>query len=349
MKLQKLIALISSNFRLPYTFTPASYSDGSLPSPWYSSTFTISGGVVVNSPTLGSELLTDPGLEASYTAGLCDSLSSSGAPTLEESADAHGGSKAQKYTATAEHDGIQYPAQNLTADTWYTCTVYSKRTAGAQTAVRATAYQPGGVTPAVTTFTRKYSDASYTQYQLVKRCNSAVQTFTFTLAIDTHALNHDTVIVDDASMKAIEHTSMFALLPTASWAATVKAQYTWISKAPAGIVARANSKTNPTSFLIAYYINSGDYCYCALDQCVDGVYSNLVQNWSNNPVAGSGHDPASSEWLEIRSVDINTVALYHNNIQVGSNATVNAALARSGNAGLFHLGGGSQVESFFVG
>ena len=42
---------------LPYTFDPSALGDGALPSPWEHTTYTISSGKIVNTPTLESELL----------------------------------------------------------------------------------------------------------------------------------------------------------------------------------------------------------------------------------------------------------------------------------------------------
>src|SRR3990167_3969201 len=81
-------------------------------------TWTIASNAAVNTPTQGAEMFTDPGLEGNYTAGLNDNLTKIGSPIVSQSADVHGGSKAQEFTGVAANDRIQQ-AQTLIVGTWY--------------------------------------------------------------------------------------------------------------------------------------------------------------------------------------------------------------------------------------
>lgn len=48
---------------LPYLINFATLPDGALPNPWTGATWSISGGRLINTPTLNGELLTDGALE----------------------------------------------------------------------------------------------------------------------------------------------------------------------------------------------------------------------------------------------------------------------------------------------
>jgi lysophospholipase L1-like esterase len=85
---------------------------------------------LVITPTEGAELLTDPGLEAAYTAGRCNTMTASGSPTLTESADAHNGTKAQQFKANAQNDRLIFPQVARQANEWYLATGWGKLTAG---------------------------------------------------------------------------------------------------------------------------------------------------------------------------------------------------------------------------
>jgi len=95
---------------LPLEFDFTAMSDGFLPSVFTGTTWAISTGKAINTPTLGAELLTDPGLEGTYTAGKANALTKTGLPTLTESADAHGGSKAQEFTGAAITNAVYWAA-----------------------------------------------------------------------------------------------------------------------------------------------------------------------------------------------------------------------------------------------
>jgi hypothetical protein len=92
-------------------------------------TWTNSGGYAVNNPNLGSEMLSDPSLEATYVNGLCSSLTGSNATFWQENTDVHSGSKAQGIIPTAQWGGVRYDT-SLIGNTWYRCSVYGKLVSG---------------------------------------------------------------------------------------------------------------------------------------------------------------------------------------------------------------------------
>ena len=120
-------------------------------------TWSISGSKLYNTPTLGTEVCSDPGLEATYTSGKCDTLTKGGTPTLAESADVHGGSKAQSFVADAQLENVRLAMTGLTAGTWYSMSQWSKRSAGTKGGVALLTNING------TTMGPRITDANYTQ------------------------------------------------------------------------------------------------------------------------------------------------------------------------------------------
>lgn len=324
---------------LPYTFTPP--VSGAWAAPWVAPTWSANQ----NTPTLGAELLTDPGLEATYTDGLCDSLTKVGSPTVAESADAHGGSKAQAFTSAAVDNIVGIGGLTPTINTWYLFSVWAKRLSGANGSIGLYFHQGGGA-PGAFVYTSGITSASYTQRSVARKTN----TLNNTSVIPAYEFGTpgDAVVVDDMSLKTITESSLFAIVDSQITNQTVRGKWTWTRDGFCGVVARCNLARN--SYLVAYYFaNHPIYSYCVLDKCVNGVTTNLIADWTNTPVAGGGETPTNSQWLEIRCSG-NTVQLFHNDIQVGTDKTVSdAEIVSNTYAGTFSTGGGSQLASFFAG
>ncbi len=330
--------------RLPYAVDFSKLNDGKMPK-WFKTTgWTVSGGDGVCTPTFGEELLTDGGLEAAYVGGLCGSLQKSLTPIIAESADAHGGTKAQSFQGDANAECVRFPNVTPTPNTWYMFTGWGKRTAGTDSHVNMSLDQPGGK-PLTYANPRFWTTPAYTQRKCV-RCTNSTNALTPYAAAQSGTSGYDTVLVDDFSLKTITASTMFALLNGRYKDLTVKAKYTWDRDGICGVVARASAATNPNTFLIAYYFNRDNtYCFCVLDKCVEGVYTNLIATWTNNPVANNGQPPTAAQWLEIKC-NGDTVQMFQNNIQVGTDQTVSDVTGT--NFGVFQTGG-SQLESFFLG
>lgn len=332
---------------LPYTFDPSALSDGALPSPWVGNTFAVSSGVIVNTPTLGIELLTDGGLEATYTAGLCDSLTyKAGTPTVSESADAQAGSKAQSFTGVADNDELSFPLTSISQGIWYVFSGYGKRTAGTSGRTVMRLYQASS-TPAVSSMALGYNDETYIKRTAVKRAVNANQMRPTTHKA-TAASATDTILGDSYSLKAAVAESLFAIIDTRTADMVVKARNNWDGRnGLSGVVAKCNQ--DKTSFLIAYYWlqSSVPLAYCVLEKCVSGIYTQLIATWSNSGGVGNGGMPTASQDLEIRTSGT-TVQLFHNGAQVGTDQTVSdAEITGNTYAGFFETGGNS-ANRFFV-
>lgn len=339
-----MMLMAGAGLILPYSVDFSTVPDGAMPAAFQGAGWSVLGGNGICTPTLGAELLTDPGLEANYTAGLCDSLVvGAGTPTVAQSADVHGGTKAQSFIADADGTSIRFPQITPDDQSFYKFTAWGKRAAGAAGQVLPTLFQIGGV-PALGTFGAPITGAAYAQRGAVQRTKGIGLLFGFP-AYQSGATGYDTVIVDDCSLKKMTEASMMALIP-AVYDVTVKAKYTWDKNSWAGVIARADAAIAPTTYLLATYSMhiSGYFCFVDLYKCVSGVYTNLISTWSNSPGAGGGDFPTALQNIEIRCSGT-TVQLFHNNIQVGADQTVNDVAGTY--AGVIQSGG-SQLESFLA-
>lgn len=338
------VAAGAGGITLPYTFDPSALGDGALPAPWVAPTFSISSGVVINSPSFGSELLTDGGLEANYTSGLCDTLTKGGSPTLAESADAQGGSKAQSFNGAANNEFVRFATITPTTGKWYRFVGYGKRTAGSAGQVAPRLVQTSGV-PAAQTSGKAFTDAAYSIRYVMKR--AANTNAISPAAAYQSGTTYDTVLVDTFSFKQVSSDTP-ALIDSKIVDHIVKTKWNWTQGTISGTVAKASA--DGTSFLVAYYFTQGQtgFVHCILDQCVAGTWSNLIADWTNSPTAGSGAEPTNAQWLTI-SVVGTTAQLFQNDIQVGADVTINAALANNTHVGIYEIGGVSQLAAFFAG
>jgi hypothetical protein len=322
------------SFTLPLYFDASQYST---PFPFQlSPTFSISSGVIVNAPTIGTELLTDPGLEANYTAGLCDTLTLTGAATVAQSVDVHGGTKAQEFTATAFNNRLNWPIVVGTAGSWYLYSVWSKRTAGIAGKVGIKIYQAGALPDENPTAI--ISNAIYTQEKLSYLCTANNNTFVYP-GIQLDIAPFDTVIVDDGSLKQYTTGDLFALLPSASRLASIKIQpSTLIDHTISGCVIWA---TNANSYILAtYYPYAYDHQYICpgLMKCVNGTYTQLITTAVVLAVANA--------WMEIRPVDNTTVGLFYDNTQIGAYQNV---MDVPGNQAGIMISGGNNIKSVYLG
>ena len=291
------------------------------------------------SPTLSAELVSDPTLEGVYTAGLAAGLTKGGSPTVAESADAHGGSKAQSFTPVANANYVSHLINPATTGRIYIATAWGKRTAGTNSKVVLGTGTNG--------FPVAFNQSSYVQRRWVYR---APNTGAIAFGAYQNGTGYDTIIMDDLSVKYItDLAEMFRLWDTGVVDMIAKIKATYGRDGFYGVAAKIDSKTNPQNGLVAYYRNyDNTYCYCILDKIVGGVWTNLISTWSNVPGSGGGQQPTNSQWLEIR-VSGTTVQLYQNNLQVGGNQTVNdAGIVNNTLAGVFGDGGTSLLASFFV-
>jgi hypothetical protein len=283
-------------------------------------TWVLSSGNLNNTPGISDEILSDPGLEATYTSGLCASLLKTVAPTLtDETSDMRSGSHAQKMVATAQSDSVRYQ-YTLTYGTWYSVSGYAKRVAGTT----------GGVKWLVRTglateikVRETITSESYTQ---LKPCIQLAMDTTGIIYVQDTAATFDTVICDDFSLKSLTLADLFYTKDFgASTDVTVDVPITATigESTPVGVVACLDSKTSPANFYVAYItaganagINTiGNQSKIVARKCINGVYTNLYSIDVETLTYAAGYNVKIVK-------DATTVKVYYNNVQKGETYTI---------------------------
>ena len=326
-----------------YEYDFAEMEDGALPDAFTGSTYAISGGKASNTPTLGTELLTDGSLEATYTDGLCASLVKAGTPTLEESADAHEGSKAQQFNGTVNQD--VHMAVATTNGKWLYLSGWVKRTVGANN--KTNFRRTFNAFPGEFQSQRAIKDAAYTQkVSVFKSYASSIQVNN---AIETLASGAgDTVIVDDFSVKEIPLGEMYATTLYDTADATVRSYIDLDNQnGIAGVVARVDSAANPQNYLIASVSTNNastgvETGFISLAKVVGGTLTVLINNVTLGRLAANG------DYIEIVCSGT-SVSLFYNGAQISTTKTVtDAGIVGNKLFGFYGVGGGF-VSHFLLG
>lgn len=321
-----------------YSFDFTVMADGALPAPLTGSTWAVVGGVAVNTPTLGSELLTNPGLEGTYTSGLSPNLTKTGSPTVAESADVHGGTSAQRFTGAAYNDRLNWPTFAGVAGAWYKFSLWAKRTAGTAANTNMIAEATGNIPSAGGS--QRIFGSSWQQEAASFITTGTANVYIFPAREATGGGSYDTVIVDDGSVKRITYADLFALFDSGDRTAITKAQPSpLVDGTLSAVVAWAGSASSPDTYVMAYwrYRSQKDRISFGMIKCVSGTYTSLIAEQSAVTVTDA--------WLEIRPVSSTQVALYYNNVQIGTTQTVNDCPGSY--AGLL-VSGGNNIKRFFV-
>ena len=304
---------------LPLTIDFTVLGDGGLPSSLLGPTWAIASGVAVNTPTLGpTELLTDPGLEATYTAGKCDTLTKGGSPTLAESADVHGGSKAQEFTATIVNDRLNFPVVAGVAGQWYKGSLWGKRSAGTS------------------------PNTCFRIFQTKTGVRTTNAIFVYP-AYEVGSAGGNTLLLDDGSLQAITYSSLFALLPATRADVVLKIQPAAFADGTLlGIVLRGDARTAPTNAIIALWRSLARF------RATNGEWYLLTKIGSTYALVAGPTNPAlaANAWFEVR-VSGTTITVYYNDVLLTTQTITNAALDGNRFHGIL-AAGSNKLNRFFV-
>ncbi len=256
-------------------------------------------------PVESAEILSDTSLEANYTAGLCDTLTKNGAPTVAQSGDVHSGSKAQQFTATAQSDYLRSGTKTQVAGEWKHFSVWAKRTVG--TAGK-TAMKLWDLSDGVAPY-RFITAAQWSQYHVCKFATGTAG-WRGVLCADDSTGPFDSVIVDDHSMKTITDPTS-ALLDI-----TIKqGRYRFAPYVQAGSQAgwRICCNAAKTYFLTCYIDRNFDYL------CFDKVEAGVRTSLTYGTVL---YHPSKD--IEI-IIDGTTITLRYDDAVVGAPQTVDTS------------------------
>jgi hypothetical protein len=324
---------------LPLSIDFSTKPDGTLPYPLSGSTWSIASGKAVNTPTLGTELLTDPGLEANYTAGLCDTLTKNGTPTLAQSADAHAGTKAQQFTAAAFNNRLNYPTFAGQAGVWYQYHIWTKRTAGSSGAIAPRLFQTG-MLPA-STLESRIVDAAYTKKVISGLSTTTNAIFCYPM-VENGSSAFDTGLADDGGVAAITYSSLFAMLPSTQANVIAKIMPdVLVDDTHIGIIVGGDAQSSPANYIIVTARRHPNIL-TLLDVDIwkkAGSAYTLV-------AGGLSATIAANAWLEVRRSG-STVKVYYNNVQVGTDQTIADAAILAGTFHGFLSAGGNMIKQAF--
>jgi hypothetical protein len=322
--------------RLPYSIDFTTQADGAMPLPWAGSTWAVSSGVAVNTPTLGAELFANADLETLGAGGVevftnWTSTQGDGA-IADEGALVHGGSHAAKFTAGATKNTHLSQTDNApVAGDWARVSFWTQGDGTYQGR-----YQITNGVAAV-----NYGDASrigtgvtgaaYAEIVDVARVTSAG------LRLYAHcpATTGGIAYFDDFSVKLLSSPSeVFSLLPKSY--SDINASLTPVRGGlwtPVGHVINANHPTNPTSYVLAYLSNT----YVYLTKCVNGTFTNLIK---------TAITYANTKAIRVDS-NGTTYRLFYDEVQIGADQTIaDAEIVGNKYHGLFSTYEGNQIKDY---
>lgn len=314
----------------PFFFDDFERDNGPLGSPWVDDTYSISSGQAINTPALGAELLTDPGLEDNYTDGLCDTLGKIGSPTVWEET-VGPANKAQGFQATASGNALYWLAQpSPTVGKWHLITCWSQTKAVGEGRVGVRQWASSGQSPMSAVVLRHDPSPSWTQRALLFRAGIS-NSFR---PVHQWAANatYDGINIDDVSYKEItDPADLFATVDHGLLDVKITLKGNAI-KGAVGIIAKLDSTSNPQNFIIAWLFRHGDLLYVVAEKCVSGVYTTILTAVSVGAWTGTTQELA----LRVKGT---TVKVYYGGVQRGGSLTVSdAGIVSNTKHGMFLVG-----------
>jgi predicted GH43/DUF377 family glycosyl hydrolase len=324
---RKFLAVMmnQAGFRLPYSVDFSTLADGVLPSQFTGSTWAVSSGKAVNTPTLGSELLGNTDFETWTNETTPGSWS---AAAITRDAEVYRSANYSGRIDIVSSGGKQF-YQNIarTAGIWYRGLIYGRTSVDGKYGKLSNVGCVGMLEFPTNAFAE------------VLAIGLATSTGNNLFDVDRATAGDYSLYFDDATLKAITGSTLFALLPPSTADIRALSSCTVTSGAQAGIIVKADARTNPQNYLLAYFSRSRDQAKMVLAQFLAGVPT-LLLNVNATYVAGAD--------VEVR-VTGTTAKLYYNGSQVGADQTINAALTDNKIHGLFSTDGGNSLNTFFLG
>jgi hypothetical protein len=293
---------------------------------WTGATKSVSGGAGLITPTtLGSELLTNADFETWVSATNAGTWSESVAGTStvnQETSITHGGSNAVRFDLDASNSTAQV-SQSVTTivGTWYQLSAW----------IRASAGTPQGVLNLFGADVSKTLSTTYVQHFVTGRATATSHSALLKRGGSSASLS---VYVDDASVKALTLTELFASLSLAT--ADVLADVNIIATVGtcAGLVISLDSASAPANFVIAYLLNGN----LVIDKCVAGVYTNVLS-------AAATYSASATLRVTKRGT---AYRVYYNNVLIGTFTVSDAGIISNTLHGLFNTYSGNTFDNFVV-
>ena len=290
--------------------------------PWSASAWDVDAqGRAYNTPTLGSELLTDGALEnwGSATNATSWSETVAGTSTVNrEGSVVHGGSFAARLDVDASASNVAI-AQTITATVgqwiqlsgWLRSSVASGKRGRMFPTNSSLADAPFDLTDA---------------YQQFFATGRATTTAPAVNVIRVAGNGSHSIYADDISAKAITLTSMIASVDGGAagldCGVALPGYYPYVQ---AGVISHLDSDSSPANFILGIKHSTAARLY----KCVAGTYTQLVS-------ASAPYVVGTAPRLDVRRLPGNVFQLWYNGAQMGTDQTINdAGIVNNTRYGLF--------------
>lgn len=303
----------------------ADFPDGPLPATMLGSTWAISSGKAVNSPTLGAEVLTNGDMETGDPPTGWSAVNS----VLDGVADPRTGSAGAQSLSIANNGANYGYAQKAITTTQYGIIYVDAWLKNVSCNMQLTV--PGATGLALpTTSAGTWIERKGTFYVTV--ASGALVRLT-----NASNTNGQESRADDISIKYHTLSELFSTVYRVHGSPmTIKAKYTIPDGSWGGVVARLDSRGNPQNLIVAFH----DKTNIHLMTMIGGAWQTQLINTATTYVAGA--------IVEIRQTGATTYQLWYNGSQVGTDQTIdNAAINNNAFFGLFGPYGGAGAGSFF--
>lgn len=296
---------------------------------WTGSTWTTSSGTATNTPTVGSELLTDGGLEtwtgATDLTNWTEQIA--GTSTVnQEASTIHGGTYAARFDVDASNNvaKIYQTITNSNGD-WLLVTLWAK----SGTAGRTIAVDENNGSNAARNLTLT---TTYQQFTTLIKTTKANTDIGVKRSTGTSA----SLYIDDISAKVLTFSTLFASVSLSTPDVVATVNITRTAGTFSGIVVALDSASSPANFIIAYLDGNGNL---AVDKMVSGTRSNVA----TTAVTYSAGAP-------LRVIKNATkVRVYYNNAWVGSELTISdAGIIDNTLHGLFSTDASNTFDDFVL-
>ena len=257
------------------------------------SNFLVQSQVTNPTPVVGTEMLTDGGLEnwnsstdLTSWSEYHDSVSS----VNQETASVHGGTNAARLDIGTNGNAFIQQGAGIATNNWYQVSVWAKSV-------------PSG--SGLTNIGNTTLTDTYAQY--IPTIRSTPTNITFQR---TGNSSDKLIYIDDASVKPLTLSSLFSTVTVAANVDhTVQADVTVTTGTQAGVVLNMDSTSSPTKFVIGY-TNGTQAC---LDKNVSGTYTAVIACTNINYSAGA----------TLKVIQNGTsYSLFYNGTQVGTTQTI---------------------------
>lgn len=238
---------------------------------WVGSTWTLGGGGVQNTPsTVGAELVTNPGMEGIYVAGVAPNWTLVRGIPVEYVIDPHGGVSSQQVGNPAGNSSyVLSTAFTATNGEWYDFYCWCKNVAG----VGGTVYVQGPATYIGTV--NNFSAAVWGEVHQTGHARETSNLFYWKIFSATHAVaDTNRNAWDDFHCIQLSRPSLFLTVETGVNNLTLEADLTFASSLrPSGIVMCLDNPANPQNYIhLIVSKGAGGSVNLILEKCVAGVY-----------------------------------------------------------------------------